>query len=192
MAKTVATAAAVVAVVATGGAALAGLGLIGTAGFTVAGSALGTTALTIGGTGIVGAIGAGTFAAVAAGAGLVASLASSAVPLDLPKQYGSATRFLIDPSAGEPLVMGRAGFAGALVHREAYGGTDEEEPNPYRMLALVYSSGGPVESLGDLYVEGEKLTPSTPFFGAERPRAPLARSRLEPPSRRHPIDGRMK
>ena len=43
--------------------------------------------------------------------------------------------------------MGEGYFAGVLRHDVGYGPTLKKVPNPYRFMAVVYSGGGPVESI---------------------------------------------
>src|SRR3546814_2659285 len=43
--------------------------------------------------------------------------------------------------------MGGSHFAGVLRHRAGYGGTVDKVPNPYLFDAIVYSGGGPVNSI---------------------------------------------
>ncbi|MAG25033.1 hypothetical protein CMI47_05575 [Candidatus Pacearchaeota archaeon] len=64
-----------------------------------------------------------------------------------PPARGSVTQITIDPNAPQPYVMGEGYFAGVLRHDTGYGPTLKKVPNPYRFMPVVYSGGGPVESI---------------------------------------------
>src|SRR3546814_18981463 len=64
-----------------------------------------------------------------------------------PPARGSITQLIVDPNAPQPYVMGGSHFAGVLRHRAGYGGTVDKVPNPYLFDAIVYSGGGPVNSI---------------------------------------------
>lgn len=64
-----------------------------------------------------------------------------------PPARGSITQITVDPDPPQPYVMGRGYFAGVLRHDCGYGPTLDEIPNPYRFMAVVYSGGGPVQSI---------------------------------------------
>lgn len=68
-----------------------------------------------------------------------------------PPARGSVTQVLIAPDAPQPYVMGEGYFAGVMRHDTAYGATLNKIPNPYRFSAVVYSGGGPVQSLTPWY-----------------------------------------
>lgn len=44
-------------------------------------------------------------------------------------------------------MMGEGYYAGVLRHDAAYGGEVDKVPNPYRGMVVVYSGGGPIESI---------------------------------------------
>lgn len=121
--KIVAVVAGAVAVIASGGAAL---GL----------------ALSLGGT----IISASTIAYVASVVAAVASLGAQALTKPPPAR-GSITQVIKDPNAPSPYVMGEGYFAGIMRHDTGYGATLDEVPNPYRFMVIVYSVGGPIQSI---------------------------------------------
>ena len=97
------------------------------------------------------ASGVATFAKVAKIASIVAQVASLGQAVfhkepPPPPARGSVTSILIDPNAPTPYMMGEGYAAGALRHDCAYGPTIKEVPNPYRAMAVVYSTGGPIHS----------------------------------------------
>lgn len=122
--KIIGTIAGAVAIVATG------VGLVGGAAF--AATATGATVATI----------ANIASAVAIGAGIGASILQKPPPAK-----GSVTQVLIAPDAPQPYVMGEGYYAGVLRHDAAYGATLNKVPNPYRGMVVVYSGGGPVQSI---------------------------------------------
>ncbi len=89
------------------------------------------------------AIAASRIAAVAVTAATVAE-GLTAKP---PPARGSVTQVLIAPDAPQPYVMGEGYFAGVLRHDVGYGATLKKVPNPYRFMPVVYSGGGPVQSI---------------------------------------------
>ena len=106
----------------------------------------------------VGAFAGAAFAASAAGAtvasiatyaGLAAGVANigAAALQKPPPARGNVTQVLIAPDAPQPYVMGEGYFAGVQRHDAAYGATLNKVPNPYRAFVIVYSGGGPVESI---------------------------------------------
>ncbi len=122
--KIVAVAGAVVATVATAGAASPALL-----------AALGTTAAT-----------AATVASVASIAAVAASIGSQML-MKPPAARGSVSQIIVDPNAPQPYVMGEGYCAGVLRHDTAWGAAIKKVPNPYRFMAVVYSGGGPVQSI---------------------------------------------
>lgn len=64
-----------------------------------------------------------------------------------PPARGSVTQLLIAPDPPQPYVMGEGFFAGVLRYQRSYGPTLDKVPNPYRFQAVVYSGGGPVQSI---------------------------------------------
>ncbi len=121
--KAVGVIAGAVAVVASGGAVL-GLGLA------------------VGGT----VVSAATIATVASVVAAAASLGAQALTKPPPAR-GSVSQILIQPDAPQPYVMGEGYFAGVLRHDTGYGPTLDKVPNPYRFMAVVYSGGGPIQSI---------------------------------------------
>lgn len=106
----------------------------------------------------VGAFAGAAFAASATGAAVAsvatyAGLAATAANIGAsllakpPSARGSVAQLLISPEAPQPYVMGEGLFGGVLRHDAAYGPTLKKVPNPYRWMAVVYSGGGPVESI---------------------------------------------
>lgn len=118
----------------------------------VIGTIAGAVAL-VAGTIATGGIGGAAFAAtagsVATYARLAAGLASigAALTAKAPPARGSVTRVVIAPDTPMPYVMGEGLFAGVLRHDTAYGATLKKVPNPYRWMPIVYSGGGPIESI---------------------------------------------
>ena len=112
----------------------AGVALVatGVGAFAVAGSALATTAGSI-----------ATYASLVAG---VASIGAQVLAKPPPAR-GSVSQIVIAPDAPQPYVMGEGYFAGVLRHDVGYGPTLDDVPNPYRFMPVVYSGGGPVQSI---------------------------------------------
>ena len=104
----------------------------GVGAFAVAGSALAATAASV--------------ASIASITATVANIGSQALTKPPPAR-GSVTQLLVSPNAPQPYVMGEGYFAGVLRHDTAYGATLSGVPNPYRFLAVVYSGGGPIQSI---------------------------------------------
>lgn len=121
--KVVAIVAGVVAVVASGGAAL-GLGLA------------------IGGA----VISAATIATIASVVAAAASLGAQALTKPPPAR-GSIVQVMRDPNAPSPYVMGEGYFGGVMRHDVGYGATLKKIPNPYRFMPIVYSVAGPIDSI---------------------------------------------
>lgn len=96
-------------------------------GFTaIAGAVAGATAAVTGSAALAAAlgnaiIGAGTFLASWQGALLVGQLAASVLLAPDVNREGSPTEWRPDPDAGIPVVMGRAGFAGRIIHMDEHG-----------------------------------------------------------------------
>lgn len=125
--RTIGTIAGAVALIATGVGAVAGAGtLISVAG--VGSATLGTI---------------GTVASVAATAASIGAQALSKAP----PVRGNVTQLIIAPDVPQPYMMGEGYYAGVLRHDAAYGATLNDVPNPYRGMVVVYSGGGPVESI---------------------------------------------
>ncbi len=106
-----------------------------------AGAALGL-GLAVGGS----VIGAGSIATYASLAAAAANMGGSLLQKPPPAR-GSVSQILIAPDAPQPYMMGEGYFAGVLRHDTAYGATLNKVPNPYRFMAVVYSGGGPIESI---------------------------------------------
>ena len=104
-----------------------------------AGAALGVFATIAG-------VSAATIATIASVISAAASLGAQQLAKPPPAR-GSVTQVLIQPDAPQPYVMGEGYFAGVLRHDTAYGPTLDKIPNPYRFMAIVYSGGGPIESI---------------------------------------------
>ncbi|MBX7459563.1 fibronectin type III domain-containing protein [Qipengyuania huizhouensis] len=84
-------------------------------------------------------------ALVAVGA-QVATMGAQAL-IKPPPARGSVSQILIQPDAPQPYIMGEGYFAGVLRHDTGYGATLDDVPNPYRGMVVVYSGGGPIESI---------------------------------------------
>lgn len=108
------------------------LAATGVGAFAAAGTALAATASSV-----------ATIATVVSG---VANIGAQALTKPPPAR-GSVTQILIDPNAPQPYVMGEGYFAGVLRHDTGYGPTLKKVPNPYRFMPVVYSGGGPVQSI---------------------------------------------
>lgn len=82
-------------------------------------------------------------------AAVVAAVASIGYSLTVkpPPARGSVAQVLIAPDAPQPYAMGEGLVGGVLRHDTAYGATLNKVPHPYRFMAVVYSGGGPVQSL---------------------------------------------
>ena len=104
----------------------------GVGAFAVAGSALAATA--------------GSVAAIASVVSGVASIGSQALA-KAPAARGSLTQLIIEADAPQPYAMGEGYFAGVLRHQAGYGGKVNKVQNPYLARAVVYSGGGPVQSI---------------------------------------------
>ena len=76
----------------------------------------------------------------------VASMGSQALAKPPPAR-GSVSQVLIQPDAPQPYCMGEGYFGGVLRHDAGYGPTIDKVPNPYRFSAVVYSGGGPIQSI---------------------------------------------
>lgn len=94
----------------------------------------------------VGGVATGT---IATAAGIVSGLASMGAQAlaKPPPARGSVTQMLIAPDVPQPYMMGEGYYAGVLRHDAAYGGEVNDVPNPYRGMVVVYSGGGPVQSI---------------------------------------------
>jgi len=100
---------------------------------------------------------AGSFAAASAGTATFAQTltvlgvnlaASTAVSLALAPSVnasGSPTEWRADPDAGLPVVLGRRGVAGQIVHRDAFG-----KNNRHQGIVTVYSAG-PIDGFESFY-----------------------------------------
>lgn len=111
------------------------------------GTVLGVVALVASGVGAIAGIGLlatiGTIAGVASG---IASMGSQALAKP-PSARGSVSQMIVDPNAPQPYIMGEGYSAGVLRHRAGYGGVVSDIHNPYLFDAVVYSGGGPIQSI---------------------------------------------
>lgn len=57
------------------------------------------------------------------------------------------SHIVTDPDAPQPYVMGEGYFGGVLRYDVGYGGEVSDVKNPYRAMVVVYSGGGPVQSI---------------------------------------------
>jgi hypothetical protein len=128
------------------------LKILGTVAGIVAGVALIGTGIgaALGGTMILSGI--GTASAIASVAGAISAVAGMAAQAFAPSSKppparGTVTQLIVEANAPQPYVMGEGYFAGVLRHRSGYGGTVDEVENPYLFDVVVYSGGGPVESI---------------------------------------------
>lgn len=76
----------------------------------------------------------------------VATLGSQALAKPPPAR-GSVSQIIVEPDAPQPYLMGEGYYGGVLRHETGYGATLDKVPNPYRFTAVVYSGGGPVQSI---------------------------------------------
>jgi hypothetical protein len=137
--KTVGTIAGVIA-----GAALIGTGIGAALGGTMVLSAFGST------------VAASTIATVASTVAGVANLGASALA-KAPPVRGNVSQLIIAADHPQPYLMGEGYYAGVLRHDAAYGGTVDDVPNPYRGMVVVYSGGGPIQSITP-YVDKAAVT----------------------------------
>lgn len=79
-----------------------------------------------------------------------------------PPARGSITQILIQADAPQPYLIGTGYSAGVLRHDTGYGATLDDVPNPYRFMPIVYSGGGPVESITP---QIDYATPSSWYSG---------------------------
>lgn len=86
------------------------------------------------------------FAAIAALVSVTANVGASLLAKPPPAR-GSVTQLLIAVDPPTPYVMGEGYYAGVLRYQRSYGATLKKVPNPYRFKAVVYSGGGPIESI---------------------------------------------
>jgi hypothetical protein len=116
----------------------------------------GAIALTATGVGAFAAAGMATTilgAASLAQIATIASLASTAAGVGAqfaqkaPPIRGNVANLLITPDPPQPYMMGEGFYGGVLRHDAAYGAPLNDVPNPYRGMVVVYSGGGPVESI---------------------------------------------
>lgn len=64
-----------------------------------------------------------------------------------PIARGTLSQVIIEPDPPSPYVMGEGYFGGIQRHDTAYGPKLKKVPNPYRFIPIVYSVGGPIESI---------------------------------------------
>src|SRR5690606_30355441 len=119
---------------------------IGTIAGAVALVATGVGAIGVAGAGIAGIGSFSSIAAIASVVGATATTAGAALRKS-PAARGNVTQLLIAPDAPQPYMMGEGYYAGVLRHDAAYGGEVDKVPNPYRGMVVVYSGGGPIESI---------------------------------------------
>lgn len=101
----------------------------------------------LGGTMVLAGVGSAASIALVAGAAAgLANIGSQALAKPPPAR-GSVSQMLIQADAPAPYVMGEGYFAGVLRHDAGYGGTVDGVVNPYRFMPVVYSTGGPVQSI---------------------------------------------
>ncbi len=93
---------------------------------------------------------------VAAAATAVALVAGtlSTVTAKKPNAVGTSNQFTIDPQAGIPYAIGRTFVGGKIVHVDSFGGTD----NPYRSHVMVFSGGGPSDSIESVLIDRSPVT----------------------------------
>ena len=97
----------------------------------------------------VGAIAGATSAVASTGAALLAKP---------PAVRGSITQTTIGADQPTPYMVGYTYSGGAMVHRTAYGPTQNDIPNPYRAIVNVYSAGGPIGGIDRFLLDFEPLT----------------------------------
>jgi hypothetical protein len=85
--------------------------------------------------------------AVVAGAVSAVSNVGSQILAKPPPPRGSISQILVETNPPQPYVMGEGYFAGVLRHDAGYGATLKKVPNPYRVIVVVCSGGGPVQSI---------------------------------------------
>lgn len=130
-------------------------------GFTaIAGAVTGATAAVTGSAALAAAvgnaiIGAGTFLASWQGALLVSQIAAATLLAPDVNREGSPTEWRPDPDAGIPVIMGRAGFSGRIIHMDEHG-----DSNRY-LTTVNLLSVGPVNGEEKLRADRVDVT-----FGA--------------------------
>lgn len=90
-----------------------------------------------------------SFASIAGIASVISAVASfgSQQLAKPPPIRGSVSQLIIDPNAPQPYVMGETHFGGVLRYRTGYGGTVDGVENPYLFDVVVYGGGGPYQSI---------------------------------------------
>lgn len=76
-----------------------------------------------------------------------AATVGAQVTAKAPAARGTVTQMLISPDPPHPYLMGEGYYGGVLRHDAAYGATLKDVPNPYRGMVVVYSGGGPIQSI---------------------------------------------
>lgn len=131
------------------------------------GSAIAVTSAVFGALGLGAAATAlATVSVIAAGAGLVLGLNALYKALrgstDPPAARGSITQVTLDPGAPLPYGMGEGPLGGTLIYDLGYGEMIADVPDPLRWMPILYSTGGPIESLTP-YVDGNVI--DTGYYG---------------------------
>jgi hypothetical protein len=90
----------------------------------------------------------------------VATLASvgAALTQKKPPAQGVTSQIQIGPNMPMPYAMGRTYVGGNMVHDVGYGGTVDDVPNPYSSSVLIWSGGGPVESIEAFQADFSTIT----------------------------------
>lgn len=126
----------------------------------VIGTIAGAAAL-VAGTIATAGIGSAAFVALAAKVATVSSIIATGAQIGSqalakpPPARGTISQIRIDPDSPQPYIMGTSYFGGVMRDDIGYGATLDDVPNPYRFMPVVYSGGGPVES----------ITPQVDFSG---------------------------
>lgn len=119
----------------------------------------------------VGAIGAavgigGTLGSLVGGLALSAGLSLISKALrgstDPPPARGSVTQVTLDPGAPLPYGMGEGPLGGTVLYDLGYGTSLSGVDNPRRWMPILYSTGGPIESLAPR-VDGDPI--DTGYYG---------------------------
>lgn len=92
-------------------------------------------------------------------AAVVSTLATSAAKIGAPKPVarGSPSTLVIDVEPPRPYIVGQVMTGGVLRYDNAYGGTVNRVPNPYRWQVRVLSGVGPVQGIAGEYFDFQPL-----------------------------------
>jgi len=113
-------------------------------------------ALIIGTGGIAGAAAAATLGSIAGAATAISLVSQAGYALTVakpPGYIGSPADIRIGADQQSPLMVGDTYSGGVIVHQVGYGPTVNDVPNTQLFMAVVYSAGGPIESIDAYYTD---------------------------------------